>query len=142
MKKTVLLVLVAFVTLSAQNAYSANEKDVKRAKAGDKNLEKADLSGAKLIGVNLSRANLTQANLTGATLTRANFGNAVLNGAQLNRADVRKANFSGANLIGVNFTDTIVTDCDMKMAKVGDFWKEFLSKQKIRNFKKIIWSGY
>jgi uncharacterized protein YjbI with pentapeptide repeats len=142
MKKSVVLVLIAFVTFSVQNAYSANEKDVKRAKAGDKNLEKADLSGASLVGAKLSRANLTQANLTGGTFTKADFSNAVLNGAQLNRADVSKANFTGANLIGVNFTDAIVTNCDMNRAKVGDFWKDFLSKQKIKNFKKIIWSGY
>ena len=137
-----LLAAVACVTLSVGVSYSADEKDVKRAKAGDKNLEKADLSGANLVGVNFSKANLTQANLTAAKLMKANFSGATMNATQINKADVSKANFTGANLVGINLSDTIVTDADFNKARVGDFWKEFLSKQKIKNFKTIVWIGY
>ena len=60
---------------------------------GEKDGQRANLSGADLSGANLSGANLTEANLSGANLSGAN-----LSGANLSDANLTDANLSGANL--------------------------------------------
>ena len=60
---------------------------------GERDGEKANLSGANLYGADLYGANLSGANLSGANLSGANLYEANLSGANL-----YEANLSGANL--------------------------------------------
>lgn len=73
----------------------ANPEDVKRAKAGDKNLQEADFSWADMSNIDLSGANLHKANLHGAR-------------------------FSGALLVNVNLAEADLTDADLTEAKLAE----------------------
>jgi len=142
MKKLSSLMIAVFIAMAFQSVHSFNQGDLVKAKKGERNLEKADLSYADLRGANLSQVNLTQANLTYAKLARANLSGANLNGANLLSADLTNTNFSNATLIGVNFTGANLTNTNFLKARIGTFWKELITKSGARNKNTIDWAGY
>ena len=85
-----------------------NPSDVERARAGDRNLEGADLRGADLSDVVLSGCNLRGANLEGAKLRGALFDEADLTGANLRRADLTMARFFWAWLINATLEEALI----------------------------------
>ncbi|WP_309708805.1 pentapeptide repeat-containing protein [Armatimonas sp.] len=92
---------------------------VKKAKAGEKNLTGANLSGADLAGVNLRFANLTGANLymadlSGANLSAANLGGAKMTNVDLEGAKLRGANLSKADLRGANLSKADLSLADLR----------------------------
>ena len=71
---------------------------------GDREGERADLSGANLRRANLMEADLRRANLMEADLRRANLSGADLRRANLSGADLSGANLSGADLSGADLS--------------------------------------
>jgi hypothetical protein len=71
---------------------------------GDKEGERADLSGADCRAPHVREADLCEANLSGADLREADLCEAVLSGADLREADLRGANLSWANLSEANLS--------------------------------------
>jgi len=94
-----LVLVIAFSAFSGvlfvnpSPAYAYIQKDLDRARSGDKNLVGADLSGASF-----NLADLTGANLTGASFNLADLREANLTGAILTGADLNSANLTGAIL--------------------------------------------
>jgi hypothetical protein len=88
----------------------ANPKDVERARAGDKHLSEADLSGADLRDENLSEADLRDANLENARLQRAD----------LSDSDMRRANLKGATLFDAILRNTYLPSADLRGADLTD----------------------
>ena len=99
---------------------NSTPQDLKRALAGDKNLERADLSGADLIKADLTGADLIKANLSGANLTGAGLSRARLIRADLPRAVLRGANLTRANLLDANLTYADLTGADLTGADLTD----------------------
>ncbi|MCL1492777.1 MAG: pentapeptide repeat-containing protein [Pseudanabaena sp. Salubria-1] len=99
--------------LNPSPSYAFDQAALSRALKGDKNLVKADLSGAKLSGVNLGGANLSGANLSGADLSRANLSGADLSGAYLGGADLFGTNLSRANLIRADLSGAYLYEANL-----------------------------
>ena len=98
----------------------ANPNDVKRALAGDKNLQRADLTGANLRNKDLSdvdfrKADLRKADLSKSTLSRADLRDAKLTGAKIrgckfygNYEELGYWNLNGVDLQGSHFKNIFV----------------------------------
>jgi uncharacterized protein YjbI with pentapeptide repeats len=99
--------------------------DCARARAGDRDLEAADLencllAGQDLRGADLAGADLTQANLAGANLTDAVLEGAVVIGADLTNATLDNVKAAGANFGGVMLGKASATSADFEDALVND----------------------
>jgi Pentapeptide repeats (8 copies) len=112
---------------------------------GDRNFQKADLSGVDLSGLDLRDADFRGADLYGAQLMdsllcRANFsegtnlGYAKLNGADLSEANLSSANLEGASLEGAIaqgaiYSQTTVFPIGFDIAAVGGIEAQELERQ-------------
>ncbi len=72
--------------------------------SGEKEGQRANLTGAHLSGADLSNANLRGAFLQGVILDDANLKDAVLIHADLRDAQIRRSDLSGANLLLADFS--------------------------------------
>jgi hypothetical protein len=99
--------------LCATNQFMDRNQLKQRYDEGDRNFQKADLSGVDLSGLDLREANFRGADLYGtklmdSLLCRADFsGGANLEYANLRGADLSEANLSGANFAGASLDGAI-----------------------------------
>jgi uncharacterized protein YjbI with pentapeptide repeats len=81
-----------------------------------------------------------------------NFTNADLTGSTFLGCNLLNVNFTNANLINTDFSDkprydkttfknVIFKNADMKGAKINRKWYNYIKRQGVRNFDKIIWVG-
>ena len=99
------------------------------------NLRRAYLEGAYLEGANLGSVNLIRAFLQGANLRRANLEGANLEGADLGGADLRGANLEGATLEGANLYDANLYEANLVFADLrnADLTAANLRNANLRN---------
>ena len=99
------------------------------------NLRRAYLEGAYLEGANLGSVNLIRAFLQGANLRRANLEGANLEGADLGGADLRGANLEGATLEGANLYDANLFEANLVFADLrnADLTAANLRNANLRN---------
>ncbi|MBN2157807.1 MAG: pentapeptide repeat-containing protein [Spirochaetes bacterium] len=128
------------------------------------NFSFAVLTDAVMVNADLRGADLSAADLSGADLRGANLRNALLHNAILKRANLIDSYCYGADLSGADLRDAIfvsksdtstdesmrnsdnrsplfahLRNADMSGAAVSVKMKDFISKQNVRNFEKIIW---
>jgi uncharacterized protein YjbI with pentapeptide repeats len=105
-QRTILLLATLLVTSCAS--------DEERARAGERDLNGADLRDANLAGVNLSGARITQANLQSV-----NFSGANLTGVDFTGSSLIGANLTGAIMRNDLFIDTVFNDANMTGADLS-----------------------
>ena len=110
----------AYAALAKDTRHNYSASDVDRARAGEKNLVRADLRGADLRGVNLSRADLRRADLRDAVLTKANLYDAKLYGADLTKAVLTEAVLHSADLTKAVLTEADLTEADLTEADLTE----------------------
>ena len=98
------------IILACYNSIMGNAYDVLRARRGDKDLRRVDLSGEVISGADLSYADLRGANLSEAYLNYADLSFANLSDANLSNADLSDANLEGTILIGAYIQNTDFSD--------------------------------
>jgi uncharacterized protein YjbI with pentapeptide repeats len=103
--------------------------------------------GAKpgIVDVNFNNATLKECSLSGV-ITNTTFVNANLSGTEVVPVDLINVNFANANLTNVDFSkakfkNVIFKNADMKGAKIQRKWYNYIKRQGVRNFDKIIWVG-
>ncbi len=108
------------VNLNGANLYKADltfadlsRADLSRANLRDATLSEATLNWANLSRVDLTFADLTTANFRGANLSGAGLSEANLNWADLSGATLSDVNLEAATLVETNFTDAILTGCQI-----------------------------
>jgi uncharacterized protein YjbI with pentapeptide repeats len=107
----------------------ANASDVKRARAGDKNLRGADLSGADLSGIDLTDADLIGANLKESRLIDADLRGASLSWAEMDLAVCDGADMRRAVMVGTFLSDADLTDAKLRYANMS---KAILVRAKLK----------
>ncbi|MDY6941292.1 MAG: pentapeptide repeat-containing protein [Cyanobacteriota bacterium] len=95
--------------------YETGEREFDRAR-----LSGADLHGAVLHGIDLSEAILAEANLSGADLRGADLSWADLSGANLEGTDLRGAILTRADLSNANLTRANLRKADLSLANLTD----------------------
>ncbi len=138
------IITLIIILISATTLLSFNHEDLTKAKKGDKNLVKADLSradmkGMDLGGADLSEANLERANLKKARFRHANLKNANLRRANLVRADFTKANLTGADLIGADLTDALFKYSNVSGARIDRKWEADFTAVKVKGLNRVRW---
>ena len=111
----------------------ADEEDLARLHAGERDVSQSDFRRADLSGFDFRGRDLTGARLEESTLIGANFENCDLTSIQLHQAQASRANFSGssmpnpmvgvdfseANLRSANFGGRIIANCKFSSADLG-----------------------
>jgi uncharacterized protein YjbI with pentapeptide repeats len=158
------------INLSGMDFYNMNLKNVNLTKArlvrtnfsfallsnakfANADLRNADLSGADLSGADFRGANLRNTDLRNAVMKKANLVGAYFYSADLSGADLREAILtsgpadstgpSGTRVAGSGAAVTYfvhLRNADLTGTAIGISMKDFIEKQEVRNFKKIIWS--
>ena len=101
-------------TLSASRINHIVEQHGLWLESGEKEGQRADLSGAILNGVDLSSANLRGAFMRGASLDGARLRGADLIHADLQDAQLHNADLRGANLLLADFTGAALKGADLR----------------------------
>lgn len=98
-------------------------------------LYETNLNGADLYNTDLSRARLTGANLVNATIVKTSFNEAKLRNTNLTGADLAEATFIDASLIEVNLTKATLVKADFRNASLSnvDFTDADLSNADLRS---------
>ena len=103
------------IVLEKHEKWLKGEKDGERAILSGADLSEADLREADLSGADLSEADLREADLSEADLREAG-----LSGANLREADLREADLREADLIGANLREADLREADLSGANLRE----------------------
>ncbi|MBE9167081.1 pentapeptide repeat-containing protein [Pleurocapsales cyanobacterium LEGE 06147] len=109
-----------YVTTSGEllTRFALGERNFDRADLTGANLANVCLNNANLIGANLRKANLQNTKLIEVKLIVADLSHADLSGANLSKAKLMGANLQGANLCNADLTGADLSNANLQAAKL------------------------
>ncbi len=108
--------------------YDFSNANLAKAIIVDTDLSNTNMQDADLTEASLRRSNLNKSNMLGAKMIKTSLMDANLNGANLTYGKIRDADFSNADLSFVDFSNSIVMNCNFTGAK---FFKTIIGRKQL-----------